>query len=177
LDEDLMFESWGQLKRQAAPGVDNIDAATYATELNRRVTMLVDKLKREAYRANQIMRVYIDKPNGGQRPLGLTALEDKLVQQSVAQLLNSIYEADFLPNSYGYRLNRSAHGAIHSLQANLQFKGYGYIDEEGSVGTNKNPKWNPRLARNTDVDNGIVCIDEFALSEKNFRRFCKESRL
>jgi group II intron reverse transcriptase/maturase len=129
LDEDLMFESWGQLKKQVAPGIDKVDAATYSTELNRRVTTLVDKLKREAYRANQIKRVYIDKPNGGQRPLGLPTLEDKLVQQSVAQLLNSIYEADFLPNSYGYRPNRSAHGAIHSLRANLQFKGYGYIVE------------------------------------------------
>jgi retron-type reverse transcriptase len=129
LDEDLMFESWGQLKKQVAPGIDKVDAATYSTELNRRVTTLVDKLKREAYRANQIKRVYIDKPNGGQRPLGLPTLEDKLVQQSVAQLLNSIYEADFPPNSYGYRPNRSAHGAIHSLRANLQFKGYGYIVE------------------------------------------------
>jgi retron-type reverse transcriptase len=53
--------------------------------------------------------------------------EDKLVQQSVAQLLSSIYEADFLPNSYGYRPTRSGHGAIHSFRVNLQFKGYGYI--------------------------------------------------
>ncbi|MES9819098.1 MAG: reverse transcriptase domain-containing protein [Candidatus Thiodiazotropha sp.] len=129
LDEDLIFESWGQLKKNVAPGIDNVDAERYSTELNSRVTTLVDKLKRGAYRANRIKRVYIDKPNGGQRPLGLPTLEDKLVQQSVAQLLSSIYEADFLPNSYGYRPNRSAHGAIHSLRANLQFKGYGYIVE------------------------------------------------
>ncbi|MEW7984556.1 MAG: group II intron reverse transcriptase/maturase [Candidatus Thiodiazotropha sp.] len=129
LDEDLIYESWGQLKKNVAPGIDNVDAERYSTELNSRVTTLVDKLKRGAYRANRIKRVYIDKPNGGQRPLGLPTLEDKLVQQSVAQLLSSIYEADFLPNSYGYRPNRSAHGAIHSLRANLQFKGYGYIVE------------------------------------------------
>ncbi len=129
LEEDLLYESWGQLKKNVAPGIDGIDAATYSTELNSRVTALVDKLKRGAYRANRIKRVYIDKPNGGQRPLGLPTLEDKLVQQSVAQLLSGIYEADFLPNSYGYRPNRSAHGAIHSLRANLQFKGYGYIVE------------------------------------------------
>ncbi len=103
LDEDLIYESWGQLKKNVAPGIDNVDAERYSTELNSRVTTLVDKLKRGAYRANRIKRVYIDKPNGGQRPLGLPTLEDKLVQQSVAQLLSSIYEADFLPNSYGYR--------------------------------------------------------------------------
>jgi len=129
LEEGLLYGSWGQLKKNVAPGIDNIDAATYSTELNSRVTALVDKLKRGAYRANRIKRVYIDKPNGGQRPLGLPTLEDKRVQQGVAQLLSGIYEADFLPNSYGYRPNRSAHGAIHSLRVNLQFKGYGYIVE------------------------------------------------
>lgn len=129
LDEGLLFGSWGQLKKNVAPGIDGIDAEAYSQELSTRITTLVDKLKRGAYRANRIKRVYIDKANGGQRPLGLPTLEDKLVQQSVAQLLSSIYEADFLPNSYGYRPNRSAHGAIHSLRVNLQFKGYGYLVE------------------------------------------------
>ena len=129
LDERLMYESWGQLKKQSAPGIDNVDAESYYKELGTNIRGLVDKLKRGAYRANRIKRVYIDKPTGGQRPLGLPTLEDKLVQQSVAQILSSIYEADFLPNSYGYRPNRSAHGAIHSLRLNLQYKGYGYIVE------------------------------------------------
>ena len=129
LDEGLLFESWGQLKKNVAPGIDGVNAEAYSQELSTRITALVDKLKRGTYRANRIKRVYIDKANGGQRPLGLPTLEDKLVQQSVAQVLNSIFEADFLPNSYGYRPNRSAHGAIHSLRVNLQFKGYGYIVE------------------------------------------------
>jgi RNA-directed DNA polymerase len=129
LDEGLMLESWGQLKKHAAPGVDNVDAQGYFEKLSTHVRGLVDKLKRGSYRANRIKRVYLDKPTGGQRPLGLPTLEDKLVQQSVAQILGNIYEADFLPNSYGYRPNRSAHGAIHSLRLNLQFKGYGYIVE------------------------------------------------
>ena len=129
LDEDLMLESWGQLKKQSAPGIDNVDADNYFSQLSTNVRNLVDKLKRGSYRANRIKRVYIDKASGGQRPLGLPTIEDKLVQQSVAQLLSGIFEADFLPNSYGYRPNRSAHGAIHSLRLNLQFKGYGYIVE------------------------------------------------
>ncbi len=129
LDEGLLFESWGQLKKHVAPGIDGIDVEDYAQELSTHITTLVDKLKRGAYRANRIKRVYIDKASGGRRPLGLPALEDKLVQQGVSQILSSIYEADFLPNSYGYRPKRSAHGAIHSLRANLQFTGYGYIVE------------------------------------------------
>lgn len=129
LDEGLMLESWGQLKKNAAPGIDNVDAESYFQKLSTNVRGLVDKLERDAYRATRIKRVYIDKPTGGQRPLGLPTLEDKLLQQSVAQILGNIYEADFLPNSYGYRPNRSAHGAIHSLRLNLQYKGYGYIVE------------------------------------------------
>jgi RNA-directed DNA polymerase len=129
LDEELLLESWGQLKKRSAPGIDNIDAEHYRETLSTNVRELVGKLKRGTYRANRIKRVYLDKPTGGQRPLGLPTLEDKLVQQSVAQILNRIFEADFLTNSYGYRSNRSAHGAIHSLRLNLQYKGYGYIVE------------------------------------------------
>lgn len=129
LDEGLMFESWGQLKKSAASGIDNVDAANYFEQLGTHVRGLVDKLKRGAYRANRIKRVYVDKPTGGQRPLGLPTLEDKLVQQGVAQVLSGIYEADFLPNRYGYRPKRSAHGAVYSLRLNLRYKGYGYIVE------------------------------------------------
>ena len=93
------------------------------------VSGLVQKLKQGSYRASRVKRVYLDKPTGGQRPLGLPTLADKLVQQSVAQILGNLYEADFLPSSYGYRPPRSAHGAIHSLRLNLQYKGYGYIVE------------------------------------------------
>jgi len=129
LDEGLLLESWGQLKKQSAPGIDGVDAESYFNQLSTHVRRLVDTLKRGAYRANRIKRVYIDKPSGGERPLGLPTVEDKLVQHSVAQLLSGIYEADFLPNSYGYRPERSAHGAIYSLRLNLQFQGYGYIVE------------------------------------------------
>jgi RNA-directed DNA polymerase len=129
LDERLMYESWGQLKKHSAPGIDDVVAERYAKKLSTNVKELVQKLKSGSYRANRIKRVYLDKPTGGQRPLGLPTLEDKLVQQSVAQILGHIYEADFLPNSYGYRPNKRAHGAIHSLRLNLQYRGYGYIVE------------------------------------------------
>lgn len=164
LDEDLMVDSWGQLKKNVAPGIDAVDAGSYSTELNSRVATLVDRLKRGTYRANRIKRVYIDKPHGGQRPLGLPTLEDKLVQQGVAQLLSSIYEADFLPNSYGYRPNRSAHGAIHSLRVNLQFKGYGYIVEADIKGffDTVDHSWMQRmLAQRIDDQRLLSLIDQW----------------
>ncbi len=160
LDEGLMFESWGQLKKGAASGIDNIDAARYFKQLSTNVKGLVDKLKRGAYRANRIKRVYLDKATGGQRPLGLPTLEDKIVQQSVAQILSGIYEADFLPNSYGYRPKRSAHGAIYSLRLNLQYKGYGYVVEADIKGffDTVDPAWMQRMLQQRIDDKRLLSL-------------------
>ena len=129
LDEDLLYESWRQLNKSAAPGIDRITATQYAEQLRDNLSTLKDKLKAGCYRCAHIKRVYIPKSNREKRPLGLPILEDKIVQQSASQILQNIWEADFLPNSYGYRPNKSAHGAVHSLCLNLQYKGYGYIVE------------------------------------------------
>ena len=129
LDEDLLYQSWGQLNKASASGIDNIDARKYADHLTENITALKDKLKQGSYRANQVKRVYIPKANGKQRALGLPTVDDKICQQAVSQILESIWEQDFLPNSYGYRPDKSAHGAVQSLCVNLQFKGYGYIVE------------------------------------------------
>ena len=129
LEENLFYESWGQLNKAAAPGIDNTNAGQYAANLSENLSNLKHRLKVGGYRSAPIKRVYIPKSNGGKRPLGLPTLEDKIVQQSVSQILQSIWEADFLPNSYAYRPSKSAHGAVHSLCLNLQYKGYGYIVE------------------------------------------------
>jgi group II intron reverse transcriptase/maturase len=85
-------------------------------------------------------------------------MRDKLVQQGVSQILQSIWEQDFLPNSYGYRPNKSAHQAIHSLQLNLQFRGYGYIVEADIKGffNNMNHKWLMRMLRLRIKDNALL---------------------
>lgn len=129
LSKDLLYQSWGQLNKQAKPGIDGITVREYQEQLTENMTRLAHSLRHKSYRASDIKRIYIPKSNGKQRPLGLPTVDDKLVQQSVSQILQSIWEADFLPNSYGYRPNKSAHQAVHSLSLNLQFRGYGYVVE------------------------------------------------
>ena len=129
LSKDLLYVSWGQLKKRAAAGIDGVTAPMYEQQLVGNISALDASLKAKRYRANDIKRVFIPKSKGKLRPLGLPTVNDKLVQQSVSQILQSIWEMDFLPNSYGYRPHKSAHQAVHSLTLNLQFKGYGYVVE------------------------------------------------
>lgn len=127
LDTGLLMTSWGQLNPRAKPGIDGIKVPAYREHLRENVSELVGRLRHGQYRAPVIQRSYIRKANGKQRPLGLPTVGDKLVQQGVSRILQSIWEADFLSNSYGYRPERGAHQAVHSLALNLQYKGYGYI--------------------------------------------------
>ena len=100
---DTLREAYFGLKRDAAPGMDGQTWQQYGQELESNLHNLSDRLKRGAYRAKPTRRVYIPKPDGRQRPLGVTALEDKLVQRATTGVLNTIYEGDFLGFSYGFR--------------------------------------------------------------------------
>ncbi len=99
----LLRESFYGLKRKAAPGVDGMTWKEYETGLEDRLTDLHGRVHRGAYRAMPSKRQWILKDNGQQRPLGIAALEDKIVQQAVMTVLNAIYEEDFRGFSYGFR--------------------------------------------------------------------------
>ena len=129
LNSDLLVQSWGQINKQSAAGIDGVRPEDFKQRLPENIDRLSQQLKQKTFRVGDIKRVYIPKSNGKLRPLGLPIMDDKVVQQGVSQILESIWEQDFLPNSYGYRPHKSAHQAIHSLQLNLQYKGYGYIVE------------------------------------------------
>jgi RNA-directed DNA polymerase len=129
LDAEMLEGSWGKLNKQSAPGLDGVIPNEYQQRLPENIERLSDQLKGKQYRVGDIKRVSIPKGNGKQRVLGLPIMDDKVVQQAVTQILQSIWEQDFLPSSYGYRAQKSAHQAVQSLQLNLQFKGYGYIVE------------------------------------------------
>lgn len=106
----LLLDSYYSLKRQAAPGVDQVTWQEYEQGVEARVRDLHGRVHRGAYRAQPSRRVYIPKPDGRQRPLGIAALEDKIVQQAVVTILNQIYEVDFRGFSYGFRPGRSGRG-------------------------------------------------------------------
>jgi RNA-directed DNA polymerase len=108
---DLLRDSFYALKRKAAPGVDGVTWEEYATGLEDRLKDLHSRVHRGAYQAQPSKRRWIPKDNGQQRPLGIAALEDKIVQQAVVTVLNQIYEEDFRGFSYGFRPGCSQHMA------------------------------------------------------------------
>src|SRR5258705_9266033 len=108
-----------RLKKEAAPGVDGETWRHYGEELERNLQDLSERLKRGAYRAKPVRRVYIPKADGRQRPLGVPALEDKIVQRAAVEVLNAIYETHFLGFSYGFRPGRSQHQALDALYTGL----------------------------------------------------------
>ncbi len=123
----LLRESYYALKRNAAPGVDGLKWSEYEHGLEDRLQDLHGRVHRGAYRAQPSRRVYIPKADGRQRPLGIAALEDKIVQQAVVTILNEIYEVDFRGFSYGFRPGRSPHQALDALNAGIQRKRVNWI--------------------------------------------------
>ena len=129
LNEELLHYVWRHLNKGAASGVDKITAAEYAADLHANIERLVERLKAKKYRAKWVRRVYIPKENGKQRPLGIPALEDRLVQLACARWLSAIYDQDFLDCSFGYQKGLSAHDAISELTRELQFGPYKILVE------------------------------------------------
>ena len=116
---DTLRMAYFSLKKEAAPGVDGETWRHYGEKLEENLQALSERLKRGAYRAKPVRRVYIPKADGRQRPLGVTALEDKIVQRAAVEVLNAIYETDFLGFSYGFRPGRNQHQALDALYAGL----------------------------------------------------------
>ena len=112
-------EAYYGLKRDAAPGVDGETWRQYGENLESNLADLSLRLRRGAYRAKPVRRVFITKEDGRQRPLGVTTLEDKVVQRATVEVLNGIYETDFLGFSYGYRPGKGQHNALDALYTGL----------------------------------------------------------
>jgi group II intron reverse transcriptase/maturase len=123
----LLRDSFYALKRQAAPGVDGMTWKEYETGLEDRIADLHSRVHRGAFQAQPSRRVYIPKADGRQRPLGIAALEDKIVQQAVVTILNQIYEVDFKGFSYGFRPGRNPHQALDALAVGIQRKRVNWV--------------------------------------------------
>jgi group II intron reverse transcriptase/maturase len=115
LTEEFLVTSFRKLRKNAASGVDNVNAHDYELNFLTRIENLHSRLKSGQYHAPNIRRSWIDKGNGKKRPLGISTTEDKIVQRAVADILNLIFEQDFYGFSYGFRPKRGAHQALKSL--------------------------------------------------------------
>jgi RNA-directed DNA polymerase len=126
-DITTLREAYFGLKREAAPGVDGETWRAYGEQLETRLEDLCGRLQRGAYRAKPVRRVHIPKSDGRLRPLGVTTLEDKLVQRALVAVLNCIYETDFVGFSYGFRTGRSPHDALDALCVGIERKKVGWV--------------------------------------------------
>jgi group II intron reverse transcriptase/maturase len=124
---DTLWGAYFGLKRDAAPGVDGETWQAYGEQLEKNLSDLSERLKRGAYRAKPVRRVLIPKADGGMRPLGVAALEDKIVQRATVEVLNQIYEEDFLGFSYGFRPGRSQHDALDALYVGITEKKVNWV--------------------------------------------------
>ncbi len=157
LTVNLLRDSYYALKREAAPGVDGVRWAEYEDGLEPRLKDLHERVHRGSYRAQASRRIYMQKPDGRQRPIGIAALEDKIVQQAVVTILNAIYEEDFRGFSYGFRPGRSPHNALDALIVGIERKGVNWIVDADIRGffDNMSHEWTMRFIQHRVADKRI----------------------
>ena len=126
---EALRDAFENLKKQATPGIDGVTWAQYEGELEKNLQDLSSRLRRGAYHAKPVKRAYIPKADGRLRPIGITALEDKLVQRAVVQVLEPIYETDFMGYSYGFRPGRGAHDALDALTVGITARKVNWVLE------------------------------------------------
>src|SRR5499427_4213120 len=154
----LLRDSFYALKRQAAPGVDGVTWKEYEAGLEGRIIDLHSRVHRGAYQAQPSRRVYIPKADGRQRPLGIAALEDKIVQQAVVTILNQIYEVDFQGFSYGFRPGRGPHQALDALVVGIQGKRVSWVLDADIRGffDNLSHEWAMKFVEHRVADRRIL---------------------
>jgi RNA-directed DNA polymerase len=158
IDEEALHRAFQRLRKDAAVGVDGITKEQYGQELETRLQALVARLKAGQYRHQPIRRVHIPKAPGRTRPIGISTIEDKLVQSAITEILEAIYEQDFLPCSFGFRPGRSAHDALRALRASIQ---------------NNEANW----LLEADIESFFDSVDRAALSEMLWERVADGSLL
>ena len=128
INEESLIQAHRQMKAEKAPGIDKVTKDKYEENLTEKVRGLITRMKRNSYRPQPVLRRYISKIGTTKtRPLGIPAYEDKLVQLALKEILEAIYEQDFLNCSYGFRPHRGCHEALKVLNYIIEKKGINYI--------------------------------------------------
>jgi retron-type reverse transcriptase len=158
LNEGNLRDCFYQLRKSAAPGVDHVTFGEYERDLDANLADLVGRLVAKQYRAKLVRRKYIPKANGKRRPLGIPALEDKLLQLAVARMLEAIYEQDFLDCSWGYRPKRGPREASRVLANRLYRGSIGWVVEADIRGyfDNISHPWMIRMLQERIADGALL---------------------
>ena len=162
MNKDALYLAWKEINKKAATGVDGETAMDFERNLDVNLDTIVEELKSKRYKAKLVKRVNIPKGNGKTRPLGLQALRDKIVQKAVANILEAIYEQDFLKFSYGYRPKVGAQKAVKELTKELMGR-YNYVVEADvkSFFDNIDHQW-------------LIKMLELRIEDKTFLRLIKK---
>jgi RNA-directed DNA polymerase len=158
VDEELLRLAFRSLRKQAAPGVDGQSYEDYAVNLDQKLRDLHKRLKSGGYQAPVIRRVYVPKANGKRRPIGISTIEDRVVQKAVAWVLSAVFEPDFLECSHGFRPKRSPHTALHRLREGMRQHGARYVVEAdlASYFDSVNWDWLRKFVRHRVNDGGLL---------------------
>jgi RNA-directed DNA polymerase len=158
VDEELLRLAFRSMRKQAAPGVDGQSYQDYAANLAENLTGLYARLRTGRYRAPVIKRVYIPKGSGKRRPIGISTIEDRLVQKAVAWVLSAVFEQDFLECSHGFRPKHSPHTALHRLREGMRRNGARWVVEAdlASYFDTVNHEWLRKFVRHRVNDGGLL---------------------
>jgi group II intron reverse transcriptase/maturase len=158
LTEEFLKGCYRGVNHQAAAGIDQVSYVSYGENLDQNIADLVRRLKEKRYRAYDIRRAWIPKPDGKQRPLGIPVLEDKIVQRGMARILSTIYEQDFLGVSYGFREGLSGHDALKALELSIMRGGINYLIDGDIKGyfDHVDHEWLIRMIRERIADRTIL---------------------
>ena len=170
LDEAFLKHGYFRLGRDRASGIDGVSWKEYGEHLEDNLRDLVVRLKAKQYKPLPARRVYIPKDEHSERPLGLPALEDKIVQKGMAAILGAIYEADFLDSSYGFRPGRSAHQALDAVDKTIMGQPINHVIEADIQGffDEVSHEWMVRFLQERIVDPSFLLL---------IRRFLKAGYL
>jgi len=160
LNEISLKECFHMLKKNKAPGLDQVTYEEYETYLNTNIQKLVKKMKAGKYYPQPVRRVYISKGEGRVRPLGIPALEDKIVQMGITRILNAIFEPNFLDCSYGFRTGRSCHQALKQLDNSIMTRPVNHIIDADirSFFDNVDHDWMMRMLGEKVADKNLLKI-------------------
>ena len=158
LNEESLKESFYMLKKNRAPGVDEVTYEEYEKYLNTNVQKLVKRMKAQKYYPQPVRRAYIPKDEGKTRPLGIPALEDKIVQMGVTRILNAIFEPNFLDCSYGFREGRSCHQALKQLDNTIMTEPVNHVIDADIRGffDNVDHDWLMRMLKEKIADKNFL---------------------